>query len=74
MSRWCPRSSNFLQGGNTRQVRKTAAGLRFSRASNAFSAPETERVNKDATDVFLVSSKRQKILRSWRSEVDNVPP
>ena len=72
-SRWCPRSSNFLQEGNNKQARKTEAGSRLRRTSSGLSEPETSRVNKDATDIFLVSSKREKILRSRRSAIDNVP-
>jgi len=74
VSRWCPRSSNFLQAGNIRQARKTEAGSRFKRTSNGLSESEseTERVNKDAAETFLVSSKSEKMLRSRRSALDNV--
>ena len=73
-SRWCPKSSNFLQGGNNKQVRKTEAGSRSRRTSSWLSEPKTSRANKDAADIFLVSSKREKILRSRRSVIDSVPP
>src|SRR6266850_4843894 len=72
-SRWCPRSSTFLQEGNSKQARKTETGSRLRRASSWSSELESARVIKDAADIFLVSSKREKILRSRRSAVVNVP-